>query len=211
MSKFIALLKYEYQNSLKVHQIHKHLFWMFLLSSICLPMAIEQTQINSIAPLFILVCLPITMLGVCGGVLEQDLQDGSLEFALITHGAFNFVMAKFLTISTCAILTSAACLPFFALFYNLSLLDSLVLLFCLMLLSIQMAAFCVFIATIQSYFQKYSGLLGSVCLPFIIPLIMLCGTLIRTLQFSLIFLMAGVFILTVSVIMLLCGYVVKQF
>jgi hypothetical protein len=210
MTKFSILLKHEAKNFQKNQQLHKNLLLAFLISGICLPMVADPLDIKAFAPLFILIYLPTAMLGICSNVLKQDMEDGSLDFALINHGALSLALAKFIIICLFALGSLIVCIPVFALFFDIQLIDCLQLLFCSSVLSIQTASICVFIASLQVYFGKSSSILSSMLLPFLIPMIILCGIMLRAPQISLAYLAIGILIVTTIITILLSSNLIKD-
>jgi heme exporter protein B len=210
MSKFTALLKYEYKNLYKTRHLHTNLFWMFLISGICLPMISEPAETCNFGPLLLIIYIPISLFGICSNILIQDQEDGSLDFALTTNGALNIVLGKFITITLTAILTLFVCLPFFMLFYSMNLYNLLTLFFCSSIISLQAAALCILIAAIEIYFTKSRAMISTMLLPLILPSIILSGVMIREPTLSLLFILTGIAVAIVPIIILSASYLIKH-
>jgi ABC-type transport system involved in cytochrome c biogenesis permease component len=210
MPSFFLLLTHEVRKLAKAYQLLSHLFWTLLASSISLPLIVSHEQVATLGPLFFLAGSSTSILALSNIFFKRDQESGDLDFALLRFGAFNIALAKFSAISLFIIMSLALCLPFFAIFYNLSFNTCAMLFLCSVCLTLQSASLALLLAAISCYFARQSLAFHSVVLPFTIPMLIFCGMFIELSNFDLGFILLGILFVTVATSLLLTAVLLEN-
>jgi heme exporter protein B len=209
MLKLIALIEHEYKSLKAELQIHQNLFWMLMISGISLPLVCPVDEVSRMAPLFIMIYLPGAIFAICSNIFKADLEDGSMEFALMTNDPLNIVLAKFFNICLFCLVAVSLCMPLFGLLFDMTFANLFTLFYCNCLVSFQASAICLLASTLQNYFQKTQGLLSTMLIPLLIPQIIICGIVIEQQQSAVMMMALGILIITSTLAILFSRLLLK--
>jgi len=195
LSKFLMLLKYESKVLIKTHQIHTSLLNIFLICNFATLIILGEDMGHLYAPLSVIVCFPATLIVIYPNIIYKDLNDGSMDFLLITYGRYTILFAKLISLflfSLMALVPYAAIIIFF---FSIKLPSDLILLFCGSALCLQTSSLALVIAIIQKPFGIFSILIFA----FLILTMILCGFLYYEPQVSLVYIILGIVLLNLIV------------
>lgn len=207
--KFFTLLKYQCANINATYRLLTNLFWLFIISSIAMPMILASDQISLVAPLFLITSLPLLIISMCSRLFAQDAASGCLDFLLIHYGYLHVVLSKFGAICLFASSVIVISMPIFGILFSMNIAYMVLLMIMCLIISIYTCALCTLASSLEHYFAKSQVLISSIILPLLIPQIILSGIIINQQNWQLIFLAIGSTILVSSIIIMFASMLLK--
>jgi len=193
LNKFLMLLKYEGKILIKTHQIYTSLFNIFLICNLATSIILREYMYHLYAPLSVIACLPATLIIIYPNIINKNLNDGSMDFLLLTYGRYTILFAKLVSLflfSLIALVPYAVIIIFF-----FSLKSALILLFCGLVLCLQTSGVALVLAI------KRLSIFSIMALSFLILTMMLCGFLYYEPQVGLVYIILGVVLLNLIVVL----------
>ena len=205
------LLSQEFLIQNKVYNLIKYsvLFFGFCIFSLTLINSHDDVQ--KFGAIFSLVCIPLCFLGLTNNLIKTDIEDGSLEYLLITSSVQKIVLSKFLVLSLITLFCFVLVSPLLAIFFNLQLHQVVILLLTSLLLITLSSALIVLIASIQGYFRSNTNFFAILVMPLILPNIILAGILTQNPQEThLLVIMLGINLVIIPPTLYLSSYLIDN-
>ena len=211
MCKLIILLKYEFKNLKTRYDFGSNLFWMLIISGICMPMITQINQINTIGPLLMVTLLPVLILSRCNKLFREDISSGILDFLIINYNSLTIIVSKFIAIYLNCVIVTLLCTPIFTLLFDLTFHQAILLSICSMIISLHTCALCVLVSVIDSYFDKSKMLVASIIMPLLIPVIIICGIVIQNQHSKFLYLALGISMLVATITICCASLLIKNY
>lgn len=205
------LLKQELIIQNKINNLLKYSFVFFLFCSSTINLINSQEKIQLIGLGFSVIIIPLIFINLSQLLINQDINDGSLELLLTTSSASEIILAKFLAVTISILVSFLLNLPLIYIIYNLAF-DQLILVFYLAFILITLSsALTMLIAAIQGYFRSNTNILSLLIMPIIVPNIIIAGIILEGLEFNyLSLIMVGINLIIIPICLALASYLLAN-
>ncbi len=211
MNKLIRLIKWEYLIQNRINNLSRYLFIFFLFCMFSTALINNQTDIKKFGIIFLIIFLPIALMGFSSLILKQDVEDGSLELLLCNFSEDEIVISKLLVIFFSSFTSFLLNIPIIYIIFDLDIITVTYLLITLTLLLMLSSSLLVLIGSIQSYFRSNTNLVAILIMPLLIPNVILTGLILQNSHnINLIFVMIGINMLLLPIIFYFSSYLVKN-
>lgn len=208
--KFSALLKYEFLKLYKQDQLPQNFLATIILSSICLSLIVEVSQINQLASTFLMLYIPCTIIANCSNLFYEDQKDGNLDFSLLWHGALNLVLARILALAVICFLSLALYIILHTILFSTQVSQSIIALLCTWIISAYTISLTLLISATKIYFNNAKSYALVMLLPLLIPQIIICGMLLQSYNPSLLLISIGMLVVFLPIAILSAAYLLEN-
>ncbi len=173
-------IKHELKIQNNIYNLVKYtiIFLIFCTFSITLINTHENIQLFGVA--FSVICIPLAFISLSNNLIKPDIEDGSLEISLTVINPIKIIVAKYISICICVLLSFAITLPITTILYDIKIHTLVALILSGILLITLSSALSVLTSSIQGYFRTNTNFLSILIMPLIIPNIIISGLLIQS-------------------------------
>jgi heme exporter protein B len=205
------LLYREFLIQNKIYSLTKYTILFFGFCIVSTSVVNAPDDIQKFGLIFSVIYIPLAFLGLASNLIKPEMDDGSLEYLLVSTSALKVILAKFLILAGNTIFSFVLILPFIKIFFNTSVNELPVIALIAILLIAISSALIILIASIQSYFKYNTNFLVILVMPLVIPHIILSGILIQNHQeIYLLVIMLGINLVIIPPVIYLAGYLINN-
>ena len=208
----INLLKHEFLIQNKIYNLAKYFFIFFVFCHGSITIISSYDKIANFGMIFLLISIPLSLIGISANFLRSEIEDGSLEMLLASFPPIQIILAKYLSLFICGMIAFIANAPISYLLFNMNITQlSLIIIAGLFLMSTSCGVI-VLISSVQCYFRSNTNFLSSLLMPLIIPTIILSGMLIENNDnyYSIILILVGIKCIIVPTAIYLSSYLIEN-
>jgi heme exporter protein B len=195
----------------KIYNIIKYSLIFFIFCCLSVGLISSYEDIQAFGIVFAVISIPLAFIGLSYSLIKPDIEDGTIETLLTKFPASNIIIAKYIALCICFIISFGATMPIIYVMYNVEVVTFIIMIASAIILLLLSAALIILIASIQGYFKANTNFLSVLIMPLLIPNIILSGLLIQNNQDThLLFIMIGINFVIIPPVLYLSGYLVEN-
>ena len=207
----ITLIKQEFIVQNQVYNTTKYTMMFFLFCSLSVTLINSYENIQFFGLIFCVVSIPLAFIGLSSNLIRPNIEDGTLELMLTSCSSLKIIIAKYISLCACCILSFLSVMPVIYIVYNVYIHVLLVLILTSMSMLFLCSSLIVLIASIQGYFRVNTSFIAILIMPLIIPNIVLSGVLLQnSSDFYLLYIMLGVDLIIIPPALYLSSYLIEN-
>ncbi|MBP7189860.1 MAG: heme exporter protein CcmB [Rickettsiaceae bacterium] len=174
MRKFSYLMFSEILLQNRLYKLVIYNIQFLLLGSICL-FFISSNSYSGLGGFFLIAGLPIAALATSRNSIRDELSDGSLDLYMVTSDILQIIIAKFLGLFVCNIVSFAISLIISAIIYSMDYHTSVLIMILAIISLMQISAVSILLSSVEVYFRSKSNLVSFTVIPLMIPNLIITG------------------------------------
>lgn len=211
MSKLKTLIKQEFVQQNRVHNVFAYNFQLIVMISLTLYFLAPHNSYQTIG-IVMVVAMPLLVLVTLKSIVKNDVQDGSLDLIMTNCEPGVIILAKYITAMLNITLAVICALPFIILFYNYNITLCFNYLLITLLLNLFVVALAILIDVIEAYFAGNSYLGVIIITPLMLPIIIIGGMFLVDVSHNSLFflkLLIGLNLISLPIFLLMSSMLIK--
>lgn len=211
MQKLLKLIYFEIITQNKINNLVKYLFIYFLFGIVSITLVNNYEDIKNFGIMFTLISIPLSLMGFTFTIFKNNLEDGNLEFLLVSYFPGEIIFAKIVSLSINSCFNCFLSVPFIYIFFKPSIIILSTLMLVFPLLIFLSSALLILISIIQAYFKTNTNILPLLIMPLLIPAIIISGFIIHSSSDAfLLYILAGLDLILIPLLFILSKYLLKN-
>lgn len=211
MKKLGKLFYWELLNFNKISNVAKYLLSFSILNIINITLIAPMSDIPHFSNIFLILAVPISLIGFSNQIFKPDLTDGNLELLLTNFTASEITIVKFLSLILSSTVSYILTVIFTSILFEANLYTLFGLCLIITLITLYIAALIILIASIEAYFRSNTNFLPILIMTLAIPSITIAGLILQQDSINnLIYILIGIDLILVPISLIFAAYLIQN-